>query len=240
MTDNHSHPSGPASDAWALVAAAGAGDPDAFADLYRRYRHRIAGLIQAKTGDRELAADLASETFLRAWRRIDRVTAEVADPWSWLARIAHNLVLDHYKSARVRTEQITDQPPEPSTGDRDEPDPAAWVRARAERAAVAATVARCLVGLTEGQRRAVELYDLTEPRSISAAAQAMGRHEKAVMMLRTRAVRAMRDQLTAQGLTSTAACVEAATTLTGARHRQPGISRIHPGPWPATPGQVAA
>jgi hypothetical protein len=28
--------------------------------------------------------------------------------------------------------------------------------------------------------------------------------------------------------------------LTGARHRQPGISSIHPAPWPATPGQVAA
>ena len=51
-----------------LVARAGAGDQEAFEQLVRDNQNRVYSLAVRLVGDREEAADLAQEAFLRAWQ----------------------------------------------------------------------------------------------------------------------------------------------------------------------------
>ncbi len=53
-----------------LVKAAGAGDGDAFEELYRRYRDWVVALAYRFTGDNELALDVLQETMAYFFRRL--------------------------------------------------------------------------------------------------------------------------------------------------------------------------
>lgn len=59
------------------------------------------GYLWRVLGDRLVAADLCQETFLRAWRRLDRV-GEYEGPLGWLLRVATNLALNHRRRGRRR------------------------------------------------------------------------------------------------------------------------------------------
>ena len=60
-----------------------------------------------RVGDRALAEDVTSETFVRALRRIDSLSFQGRDVGAWLVTIARNIVLDHVKSSRYRLEVTT-------------------------------------------------------------------------------------------------------------------------------------
>ena len=73
----------------ALVAAAQAGDPDAVTALVRRYQNRIYNFALAMTANAADAEDLAQETFIRAFRGLDRFRGDSSFK-NWLYRIAAN------------------------------------------------------------------------------------------------------------------------------------------------------
>src|SRR6185312_4731566 len=103
---------GDAVGSWELVAAAQAGDREAFGRLYGRYVGPVGRFLSARVADRALAEDLTSETFTRALRRIDSVRDQGRDVGAWLSTIARNLVLDHVKSSRHRLETTTGEFPD--------------------------------------------------------------------------------------------------------------------------------
>ena len=77
---------------------------EALANLYEEYYDKIARYIFAKLGDRTQAEDLSSEVFLKALRSLDSYEERGIAMKSWLFRIAHNLVVDHFrKAAKHRT-----------------------------------------------------------------------------------------------------------------------------------------
>jgi RNA polymerase sigma-70 factor, ECF subfamily len=79
----------------AVVAAAKAGDGDAFAALVERYRRELQLHCYRMLGSYEDSEDLVQETFLRAWR--SRRSFKLEGRWSfrgWLYRIATNACLD--------------------------------------------------------------------------------------------------------------------------------------------------
>lgn len=83
-----------------LVARIRAGDEDAFELVVVRYQAPLFRYVRGLVGDRELASDLVQETFLRAYRAIDRL----ADPGllrSWLYRIAHNQAYSALRRRRL-------------------------------------------------------------------------------------------------------------------------------------------
>src|SRR5262249_33407354 len=65
------------------------GDSEAFDKLITRYSADIYALLVRLTGDREEAADLMQETFLRAFRAIGGFRGD-SDLKTWLYRIAIN------------------------------------------------------------------------------------------------------------------------------------------------------
>jgi RNA polymerase sigma-70 factor (ECF subfamily) len=75
--------------------------------LYRRHHGDVYRYLLSRTGDRALAQDLTSETFLRAFRSRESYR-DRGQPTAWLVTIARNLVLDHLGSARHRYETCTD------------------------------------------------------------------------------------------------------------------------------------
>lgn len=75
------------------------GDYDAFAALFTKYRRRLAVLLRYKAGPDLLSSveidDLLQETFLRAFRDIERFTYESPGSfWYWLASIAGHVAQD--------------------------------------------------------------------------------------------------------------------------------------------------
>lgn len=81
-------PAGADDDA-ALVAAAVAGDRQAFAALVERHQARILALLERLTGCHEQARDLAQETFVSAYRKLASFTGGSMLS-TWLYRIACN------------------------------------------------------------------------------------------------------------------------------------------------------
>ena len=92
---------------WALVERAQAGDAEAFGLIYDRYVDTVFRFIYFRVGNRPLAEDLTSDTFLRALKRIGSFTWQGRDLGAWLVTIARNLVADHFKSGRYRLEVTT-------------------------------------------------------------------------------------------------------------------------------------
>lgn len=69
------------------------GERNAFAELVELYKDKIYNYLFRLTGSREDAEDLAQETFLRAYSRLD--TFDTGMRFSpWLYRIAHNAATD--------------------------------------------------------------------------------------------------------------------------------------------------
>jgi RNA polymerase sigma-70 factor (ECF subfamily) len=79
-----------------LVEAAVRGGREAFAELVRRHRHRVYGLVFRMAGNHSDADDLAQEVFLTAWRSIASFKRG-SSFYTWLYRIAVNASLTFLK-----------------------------------------------------------------------------------------------------------------------------------------------
>jgi RNA polymerase sigma-70 factor (ECF subfamily) len=84
-----------------LVIAAKTGCSDSFTQLIERYQGSVVRYLARHTGDQELAADLAQDTFCDAFRRLDHLQAGRPFP-AWLFRIAHYNLLHTWRRQRAR------------------------------------------------------------------------------------------------------------------------------------------
>jgi RNA polymerase sigma-70 factor, ECF subfamily len=64
------------------------------------YTGRLVG------GDAARAEDVVQETFVRAWRRIDRLTPEQGSVNGWLRRVAYNIAIDGHRMRQVRPPEV--------------------------------------------------------------------------------------------------------------------------------------
>src|SRR5512138_2337427 len=82
-----------------LVESAQAGDGDAFSQLYEAYFERVYRFVYFRVADAEMAEDLASQVFLKAWENLHRYRPH--GPFlAWLYAIARNTVIDTYRTRR--------------------------------------------------------------------------------------------------------------------------------------------
>lgn len=65
------------------------GDPEAFQEVYQRFAEMVFGLALRMSGDREEAADLSQETFLRVYRHLGRFRGQ-SSLKTWIYRITIN------------------------------------------------------------------------------------------------------------------------------------------------------
>jgi len=96
---------GKPSDDDALVARARNGDADAFGDLVLRYQDAVFRVVRRTSRmDAARAEDLAQETFLRAYRALDRFRGQCSFA-NWLFRIATNLTINRVTTVAARAER---------------------------------------------------------------------------------------------------------------------------------------
>lgn len=84
-----------------LVEQVRSGNVAAFDQLVVRYRERVYGVVYNLTSNREDAADLSQETFIKAFQSIARFKGN-SSFFSWLYRIAINATLSHLRRNRMR------------------------------------------------------------------------------------------------------------------------------------------
>lgn len=87
-------------DERALVERARSGDREAFSELVWRHQDAVYTLAVRLVGP-DLAADVAQEALIRAWRALPRFRGEAAFS-TWLHRITVNTALDALRSAARR------------------------------------------------------------------------------------------------------------------------------------------
>jgi RNA polymerase sigma-70 factor, ECF subfamily len=93
----------------AAVARAKAGDREAFQALVEKHSRNVFRLAYRMTGNEEDAEDVVQETFLKAYRSLQRFAGQ-AEFSTWLHRIASNCAVDLLRrrlllKADLRTEE---------------------------------------------------------------------------------------------------------------------------------------
>jgi RNA polymerase sigma-70 factor, ECF subfamily len=167
----------------ALLERASQCDPAALAALYDQYVERIYSYIYHRVGQVELAEDLTGQVFMRMLEAVRAGQSWRSSFSGWLYRIAHNLVIDHYRRRGRATFVDIDDVTAPS----EHGEPLASVEALLE----SERLRQALGKVTEEQAQVVTLRFL-EDLSIAETAEIMGKTEGAIKALQYRAVLALR------------------------------------------------
>ena len=81
-----------------LVKEAVEGSFEAFGQLYRLHVRQIYQYVFYQVGDRMTAEDITADVFLKALERIESCAGKEPTFKAWLYRIAHNRVVDYFRS----------------------------------------------------------------------------------------------------------------------------------------------
>jgi RNA polymerase sigma-70 factor (ECF subfamily) len=169
-----------------VVEAARRGDPGAFDDLVRETHRAVFSLVFRIVGNRDDAADVTQEVYLRVWRglRTFRGDAELS---TWIHRVAANTALTFLKRRGRGAPVAPDEMPEIPVED------------RTDQHADADALERALGSLPEAQRAVVVLKDVYG-WSCEEIGKKMGATEGAVKVRLFRARRRLADELERAGV----------------------------------------
>jgi RNA polymerase sigma-70 factor (ECF subfamily) len=84
-----------------VIEAIRAGDTGAYRELVERYQGRVFAMICGMVRDREEARDITQESFIKAYRNLDRFRLD-SSFYTWLYRIAMNCAIDLLRRRKVR------------------------------------------------------------------------------------------------------------------------------------------
>lgn len=143
------------SDQAALLSRVVAGDQSAAAALTDLIAPRVLRYTARMLGNREEAEDVTQEAMLRLWKIAPDWQAGLAEPSTWVFRVARNLCTDRLRRRKPMAPELPDLP-----------DPALGQDAQLMQRARARALEAALLELPERQREAVilrHLEGLTNP-----------------------------------------------------------------------------
>jgi RNA polymerase sigma-70 factor (ECF subfamily) len=74
------------------------GDNESFEILLTKYKQRIYSFIYSKIKDRDIADDVFQDTFIKVIQTLKKGAYNEEGRFvSWVMRIAHNLIIDHFR-----------------------------------------------------------------------------------------------------------------------------------------------
>jgi len=161
-----------------LVRKAKSGDARAFGRLYDATLDRIYRYVFFRVTDTELAEDLTSQVFLKAWENVRRY--KPGGPFvAWLYTIARNTVIDHY---RTRKQSV----PLDQTVIKDDPE----LDEKLDLKYDIGILQEAMQDLTEEQREVLTLRFLADMET-GEIAERMQKSEGAIRALQMRALQAL-------------------------------------------------
>jgi len=164
-----------------------------FDRLFEEFSAPIYNYVLRMVGDPDRAADIAQDTFIKAYRHLDSLT-DVTSTRSWIYRIATNTAIDEMRRRKWIT-PLGDDDEQPHQRADDRPGPEAQVMA----AMLDDRIQRSLMQLRPNHRQCLILSDL-EDMSAHQIAEVMQMSYGAVRTLLCRARGEMRRHLAAEGL----------------------------------------
>jgi RNA polymerase sigma-70 factor (ECF subfamily) len=153
------------------------GDQKAFGVIYDYYSQRLYSFIFYRVGHKEIAEDILSDTFFKAWKGIG--TIEVVETFAgWLYRIAKNNIIDYYriKESTVDLAQVEEFL-------RDESDPVDNLNLSFDQK----QLVELIQTLPQDQQHVVR-YRFFEDMSISEISQILDKSEGAIRVIQHRAL----------------------------------------------------
>ena len=166
----------------------------AFDRLFEEFSAPIFNYVLRMVADRDRAADITQDTFIKAYRKLDSLTDD-ASAQSWLYRIATNTAIDEIRRRRFVVPMSDDEARHARRPDL-RPGPEAQVLSTM----VDERLQRALQRLKPNHRQCLLLSDL-EDMSAQQIGEVMGLSYGAVRTLLCRARGEMRRQLATEGLT---------------------------------------
>jgi RNA polymerase sigma-70 factor, ECF subfamily len=164
-----------------------------FDRIFTEYSAPIFNYALRMVGDRDRAADVTQDTFIKAYRKLDTLT-DASSTRSWLYRIATNTAIDEMRRRRNVVPMGTDEdgPVEPADGG---PGPETQVLS----GLMDERISRALLRLKPNHRQCLILSDVEDMSAVQIG-EVMGMSNGAVRVLLCRARGEMRRLLAAEGL----------------------------------------
>jgi RNA polymerase sigma-70 factor, ECF subfamily len=132
-----------------LMAHVADGDAEAFEELYRRHNRHVLMHARHLCATKELAEEVAQETFISLWRGAHLYRPARGSVSTWLSGMVRNRAIDAWRRAAIRpveVEAFEDGPGQLQSAI----DPDTWTPERA-------TVLSLIAGLPAGQKEAIFL-----------------------------------------------------------------------------------
>ena len=173
-----------------LIQQAQAGSSEAFSALYREHVQRIYRYIFYRISDEQLAEDLTADVFTKVIEGLPRYVDKGKPFISWLYRIAHARVVDHYRRQDRRpTATNVEEANLSVTPDMD----ADLMKHHASQILLTA-----IQSLTSDQQQVIILR-FVEGLPIEQVAETLGKKGNAIKALQFRAVRSLGSYLERSG-----------------------------------------
>ena len=170
-----------------LVERVISGDLEAFGQIYGIYRDQIYRYVFYQVRDRMTAEDLTEEIFMKAWGSMGKQKKQVRTFSSWLYRIAHNHIIDYFRTRRQH-ESLDETIPDASAGPLEE------VEARLMQQQLAESLS-CLLP----QQRQTIILKFIEELDNCEIARIMQKRPGAVRVMQMRALEKLRQKLGSEG-----------------------------------------
>jgi len=168
-----------------LIKRAKNGEAEAFGALYDRYLTPIYRYIFLRVGSNKAnAEDLTHQVFLSAWQNIKSYEFQGFPFSSWLYRIAHNAVIDYYRTSKTHIDINALSPTELV----ESPDFQIELDKRADLAKIKSAIAKL-----ETDQQSVIIMKFVNDLTNKEIAKILGKSEGAVRVIQHRALKKLKD-----------------------------------------------
>lgn len=99
-TNPHYHHTGEQLADELMIIEAAKRDPEKFAPLYEKYYRQIFNYVHQRMDSKDTAFDITGQVFLKALTNLERYQFKGVPFASWLYRIAHNEVMQVYRTQK--------------------------------------------------------------------------------------------------------------------------------------------
>ena len=174
-----------------LVYSAQEGDQEAFSKIYDYFIDQIYRYVYYRVQGEDVE-DIVEMVFLKVWENLKQYKPQQKSFSAWVFRIAHNLVVDHYRAAK---DKIHDEL-SPDLPDLDrQHHPIKITQDRFDNAVLKKAMAKL-----KRQYHDIILYKFINELSNSEIAEILGKSEGSLRILQFRALKALRKELEELGI----------------------------------------